>query len=336
MKSGKVFLFVLIITLTCRGAFAQQSAGGLSAAMPPPSVTLVSQLPSCSAAAHFYSKDSIVITTFGASTVHGMYGSDFQTPLRLDFEHCYTGKTIDITNNGVPGETTTQGLVRFPGAIAGRTGFFLILMGANDAIALANKKMKISETEKNMRYYIQQAQSSGLMPVMGTLQFFNDTKSDFNKQVNLYVKQLNALYKRIAKDFNIPVADINRALGRDFSLYKDDVHPNAAGNNLISFVWFDAINTIIEKQLLLIGLNQNYPNPVRETTKIGFSLSQAGRVHITLYNIGGAIVKDIYDDYQSSGYHELSASLSDVPAGIYIYMMQVGGQRLSKKMVITR
>jgi acyl-CoA thioesterase-1 len=315
MSIRKILLLIILLSLSVSGA-------------------VYAQMPSCSAASKFYSKDSINITTFGASTVFGIHGT-FQAPLQADFEHCYTGKIVSITNNGVPGETTTQGLVRFPGAIAGRTGFMLILMGANDAIAMYQKRMKISETEKNMRYYVAESLKNNLIPIIGTLQFFNDTKSDQNKTINLYIKQINTIYKRIAKDNKLYIADVNKALGRDWSLYGDDIHPNPQGNEIVAFVWFDAVNQAIEDKLLLIGLNQNYPNPVSDNTKIGFSLSQAGRVQIKLYSMTGAIVKSVYDDYQSAGYHELTASMGDLPTGIYIYSMQVGGQHMSKKMIVT-
>ncbi|WDF54047.1 GDSL-type esterase/lipase family protein [Mucilaginibacter sp. KACC 22063] len=315
--------------IRCGSVYAQQQPA-------PQNPVIYGQLPSCSAAARFYSKDSINITTFGASTVHGMNGSDFQTPLQQDFEHCYKGKILSVTNNGIPGETTTQGLTRFQNAIAGRTGFILILMGANDATAMFNKKMRIAETEKNMRFYIEQSKKYNLIPIIGTLQFFNDTKNESNRTINLYIKQINALYKRLAQEYNIVYADINRALGRNFSLYSDDIHPNAQGNTLVAYVWFDAINKVIENQLLLIGLNQNYPNPVRDNAKIGFSLSQASHVKILLYSMNGANVKTIYDDYDSAGYHEFGVTLSDLAPGVYVYVMQVGGQRLSKKMVIVR
>lgn len=36
------------------------------------------QMPSCSAASRFFSKDSINVTTFGASTVAGVKGLSFQ------------------------------------------------------------------------------------------------------------------------------------------------------------------------------------------------------------------------------------------------------------------
>lgn len=294
------------------------------------------QIPSCSAASRFYSKDSINVTTFGASTVHGMYGHSFQPFLKENLERCYIGKVVTITNNGIPGETTSDGLKRFPGVIAHRTGFMLIQMGANDVMAMANKKMKLSETEKNMKYYLETSIKNGLIPIVGTLQFFNDKNDAYFKRCNLYVKQTNALYKRLATEYHAYIADINKGLGRDFSLYHDFIHPNEAGYRLIGCICFDAMNQAIEDKLLLVGLNQNYPNPVRANGKIGFSLSQEGKVIIQLYNMNGAMVKTLYDDYLGAGYHEVPFSAADLSPGIYVYIMQVGGQRLSKKMLIAR
>jgi len=294
------------------------------------------QAPVCSAAAKFYGKDSINVTTFGASTVAGVGGFSFQTDLLNNIEACYTGVIVSVTTNGVFGETSTQGLIRFPGAIAGRTGFVLILIGANDALSLAAKNFKISDTEKNMRYYIETSLKNNLIPIVGTIQYFNDKNNQSYKTANLYVTQINALYKRLATEYHIYLADINRAIGRDFSLYQDYVHPNAAGYKLISFVWFDAINHAIDDKLLLIGLDQNYPNPSIDRTTIGFSLSQAGHVLINLYNINGKLISKLYDSYQNAGYRTVSVALNDLTPGIYIYSMQVGGQQLSKKMIVTR
>jgi acyl-CoA thioesterase-1 len=260
----------------------------------------------------------------------------FQPDLKQNFENCYIGKVVDITTNGIGGETTTQGLTRFPKAIENRTGFILILMGANDAQSIVNKKMKLSETEKNMRYYIEESLKHKLIPVIGTIQFYNDKNDQFLKNCNLYVKQINDLYKRLAKEYNIYLADLNKAIGRDFSLYQDAVHPNAKGYKIISFVWFDTINEAIEEKLLLIGINQNYPNPVRDVTHIGFSLSQAGKVQIKLYSMLGTPVKTLEDEYQSTGYHVIDANLTELPAGMYIYVMQVGGQQLSKKLLLVK
>ncbi len=297
-------------------------------------LTAYAQLPSCSAAARFYSKDSINVTTFGASTVNGVNGLSFQNFLKNNIQSCYTGIIVTVTKDAVAGETSTQGLKRFPGAIAGKTGFVLILIGANDATALAGKTMNIRETEANMRYYIETSLKNNLIPIIGSIQFFNDKNNQTLKTANLYVGQINSIYRRLAKEYKVYFADINRAFGRDFTLYQDFVHPNEAGYKLMSFVWFDAINQAIDDKLLLIGLNQNYPNPASTRTRIGFSLSQAGRVVINLYNMQGKFVKNIFDAYQNAGYQETVAVLNGIDPGVYIYSMQVGGQVLSKKMII--
>jgi acyl-CoA thioesterase-1 len=294
------------------------------------------QTPSCSAASQFYSKDSINVTTFGASTVAGVGGFSFQGYLQQDIEICYPGKVVTITNNGVFGETTTQGLLRFPGAIAGRTGFVCILMGADDALALGKGQGNIKTTEANMKYFIETSLKNNLIPIIGTLQFFNDQNNQYYKTVNLYVRQINTMYRNLAAQYKVYVADINQALGRDFKLYQDYVHPNDAGYKLIAYVWFDAINNAIDDKLLLIGLNQNYPNPANNFTTIGFSLSQAGRVQIKLYSIDGKLVKNIFDAYQNAGYQQVSANLTGLTPGIYVYSMQVGGQQLSKKLIVTK
>ena len=294
------------------------------------------QNPSCSAASQFYSKDSINVVTFGASTVAGVGGFSFQGYLQQDLQACYPGKIINITNNGVFGETTTQGLVRFPGAIAGRTGFVCIQMGADDALALGRGQGKIITTENNMRYFIETSLKNNLIPIIGTLQFFNDQNNQYYKTVNLYVRQINTIYKNLAAEYKIYVADINLAIGRDFNLYQDYVHPNDAGYRLIAYVWFDAIDKAIEDKLLLVGLNQNYPNPASNSTTIGFSLSEAGRVQIKLYSINGKLVKNIFDAYQNAGYQQVNTNLTGLTPGIYVYVMRVGGQQLSKKMIVIK
>jgi acyl-CoA thioesterase-1 len=187
-----------------------------------------------------------------------------------------------------------------------------------------------------MRYYIEESLKHHLIPIIGTIQFYNDKNDQFLKSCNLYVKQINLLYKRLATEYHVYLADINASLGRDFSLYQDYVHPNAAGYKLLSFVLFDAINEAIDDRLLLIAIGQNYPNPMQNAAKIDFSLSQAGHVLITLYGMQGKPVKVLADTYQDAGYHTLDVNLNDLSAGMYIYVMQVGGQQLSKKLMLVK
>jgi len=322
----KVLLFILFVCFAIAGTRAQA--------------------PSCSAASKFYSKDSIIVTTFGASTVAGINGFSFQPYLQQNFQYCYTGKYISITNWGVPGETTTQGLARFDIAIAGRTGFVCILMGLNDALNLAqttglttakiNAALKIPQ--QNMQAMIEKCLKANLIPIIGTVQYIEDRGNPTLKTANTYVNRINAGYKQLVLQNHIYLADINAAIGRNYALYQPDgLHPNAQGDKLIGYIWFDAINAAIESKLLLVGLNQNYPNPAKNNSTIGFSLTESGRINLQLYSMTGAVVKNILaNEFYNSGYHEVNVNISDLSPGIYIYVMQVAGRQLSKKMIVAK
>lgn len=299
------------------------------------STSVFAQNPSCSLSSKLYTKDSISIITFGASTVAGINGLDFQKYLKADFQACYPRKTILVGNYGISGQTTTQGLARFETTIKGKTGFVLILIGLNDAFAIVDGKTKLAETESNMNKMIDIALSYNLTPVIGTIQYLNAVNNKRNQNANFVIRQINAIYRRIANNKKIFLTDINVVLGRDFAtLYQDPVHPNATGNMRIAYAWFDTINTIIEAKFLSSGLSQNYPNPVANNTTIGFSLSRPNKVVIILYNMAGAIVKTLTNNYFNTGYHEIILPTIDLSPGVYIYAMQTPTEQYVKKMIV--
>ncbi len=298
------------------------------------SAIVFAQKPSCSLSSKLYSKDTIDITTFGASTVAGINGLQFQGYLKSDFEACYVGKTIIVDNYGIPSQTTTQGLARFEACIKGKNGFVLILMGLNDALAIVDGKMKIAETQSNMNKMIELSLAYHLIPIIGTIQYLNATNNKRFQNANYVIRQINAIYKRIAANKNVAYTDINAVMGMNYALYQDTTHPNALGNMRIAYAWFDTINMIIESKLLLSGLSQNYPNPSVTNTTIGFSLAKANNVTITLYNTAGAIVRTLTNTYYNSGYHEIVLPTTDFTPGIYLYSMQTPTEQYVKKMIV--
>ncbi|MXV15117.1 SGNH/GDSL hydrolase family protein [Hufsiella ginkgonis] len=299
-------------------------------------LSLVAQQPNCSQASQFYTKDSISIVTFGASTVAGVGGAGFQGYLQKQIAYCYTGKTIQIDNFAVPGETTVQGLSRIDAAIAGHSGFFFILMGANDALRITDGKMKLAETESSMRKIIQKCLASNLTVVLGTIQNFNDTKSEYYKRANANVIRINGIYRRLAAEYKLDIADINNTLRRDFRLYHDDIHPNNRGYMVISYVWFDALNNAIEKHFLEMYISQNFPNPAIGSASFLYTVPAAGEVTLTIYDLNGRPVKYLLKEYLSSGVYQREFFFNELSPGIYVYSYQTGGKRIVRKMLVGR
>jgi hypothetical protein len=64
-----------------------------------------------------------------------------------------------------------------------------------------------------------------------------------------------------------------------------------------------------------------YPNPVKDQAKVSFKLSVKSDVTLTVYDIGGRIVKTCIQNGLSSGNHEFFIDFSSQPAGTYIIRM---------------
>lgn len=81
----------------------------------------------------------------------------------------------------------------------------------------------------------------------------------------------------------------------------------------------------------LFSLEQNYPNPFNPSTKIPFTVAKSGNVRITVYNILGQLVDAKEYDLQPGNFTiDWKAKGS---AGVLFYSVEMGGERLTKKMV---
>ncbi|RZL19927.1 MAG: SGNH/GDSL hydrolase family protein [Pedobacter sp.] len=261
-----------------------------------------SSLPVCGVYSQFYNQPTIDITTFGASTVEGTPKPfNFQDPLRSFLENCYSSKPVNIENFGIGGETTAQGLLRFDAAIAQKTGFLLLLMGSNDVIQIANGSGSVTSTVDNMRSMIRKAKANNLNVIVGTLQYFVEISGRtpealLSQRRNRITDALNTAYKTLARLENVRIADINRVIGKNKALYVDNIHPNRRGYYILALVWFDAINQEISTNYQISAVLQNYPNPANASTTLGFNLSGASRVRVTMFNSAGQRVYVVFED----------------------------------------
>jgi hypothetical protein len=83
-------------------------------------------------------------------------------------------------------------------------------------------------------------------------------------------------------------------------------------------------------------LHQNYPNPFSRSTTISYTLETSGQVTVQVYNAAGQLVRQLVDDYQAPGRHEVRFDASDLASGAYIYRVQVDGNAQTKRMVLVQ
>ena len=88
-------------------------------------------------------------------------------------------------------------------------------------------------------------------------------------------------------------------------------------------------------------LHQNYPNPFNPITQIRYDLPEDEHVSITIYNLMGHKIKSLVNTNQNAGYRSIHWNATNdlgqpVSAGMYIYTIQAGEFRHTRKMVLLK
>lgn len=88
-------------------------------------------------------------------------------------------------------------------------------------------------------------------------------------------------------------------------------------------------------------LSQNYPNPVNlslglNSTKINYSVSDASKVKIQLFDINGREIQTLVDNFVNQGNYEVNIDLKELSSGIYFYRMYSNEGVQTKKITIIK
>ena len=97
-------------------------------------------------------------------------------------------------------------------------------------------------------------------------------------------------------------------------------------------------NPVIPENTILY---QNYPNPFNPTTTIAYSLVNAGKVNITVYDILGSEVATLVDDIKETGYYTASFNASNLASGLYFARITISSNNQAPyiktiKMMLTK
>jgi hypothetical protein len=89
------------------------------------------------------------------------------------------------------------------------------------------------------------------------------------------------------------------------------------------------------------ALHQNYPNPFNPTTILRYDLPEDTQVRITIYDIMGREVRTLFNNQQNAGYKSVIWNATNnrgqpISAGVYLYTIEAGGFRQTKKMILLK
>ncbi len=83
-------------------------------------------------------------------------------------------------------------------------------------------------------------------------------------------------------------------------------------------------------------LSQNYPNPFNPSTIISFSLPKKSDVYITIYDITGKEIQQLFEGVEEAGKYEVSFDGSNLSSGVYFYKLRAGDFTSTKKMILVK
>ena len=89
------------------------------------------------------------------------------------------------------------------------------------------------------------------------------------------------------------------------------------------------------------NLYNAYPNPFNPVTSLNYGLPEDGLVNITIYDMMGRKVKTLINDSQTAGFKSVQWNATNdrnelISAGLYLYTIQAGEFRQTKKMVFLK
>lgn len=99
-------------------------------------------------------------------------------------------------------------------------------------------------------------------------------------------------------------------------------------------IWFADTTTVgVEEALAVRGLEVS-PNPSEGQARISYELESTEQVNVSLYNLMGERVLEVYSGTQQSGAQNLDLDASNLSAGIYFVRLEAGNSVVNRKMLI--
>ena len=127
----------------------------------------------------------------------------------------------------------------------------------------------------------------------------------------------------------------------EISNVEPGANENQNGPYQLTFINENILNVFDSNLPKNFILKQNYPNPFNPITSLRYDLPEDGLVNITIYDMMGKIVKTLVNSSQTAGYKSVQWNATNdrnesVSAGLYLYTIQAGEFRQTKKMLLLK
>ena len=85
-----------------------------------------------------------------------------------------------------------------------------------------------------------------------------------------------------------------------------------------------------------IKLYPSYPNPFNPSTTISLGIANAAFIKVSIYDVNGRLVDNLYNSIIPSGYHQLAWNATNKASGIYIVLLESASQVKTQKLLLMK
>jgi acyl-CoA thioesterase-1 len=177
-----------------------------------------------------------LIVTFGDSLTQGVSGKSYPAFLQdlLD-EHGYQYR---VDNQGVSGDTTTDGLARIENVIAAKPALVVLEFGGNDGL----RGIPVESTKQNLDEMIVRLQAAHIPVALAGITLPPNYGPEYVKPFTAIFPSLASKYKLRFMPFLLIHVYSNPGL-----MQPDGIHPSEAGNRIVANDVFKLIRPMLPK-----------------------------------------------------------------------------------------
>jgi hypothetical protein len=107
----------------------------------------------------------------------------------------------------------------------------------------------------------------------------------------------------------------------------------SSGNAIDPVVFSKVVSDVVVGEY---ALNGAYPNPFNPSTRIEYSIVDAGHITVNVYDMAGRLVDEIVNGWHDAGAQSVVWNASDYPSGIYFVKLEAGAFSASQKIVLVK
>ncbi len=180
-----------------------------------------------------------VIVTFGDSLTAGVAGRSYPDDLQDLLDQ--NGYRYRVDNQGVSGDTTTDGLARIDNVIVAHPSLVVLEFGGNDGL----RGVPVDATRKNLEDMIVRLKQANIPLVLLGITL----PPNYGPE---YVKPFTAIFPELAKKYNLKLLPflLLHVYQTPGMMQPDGIHPSGAGNKIVAQDVFGLIQPLLRRKNL--------------------------------------------------------------------------------------